>query len=725
MASRSFKVTYALHPNQTGDGSFTLSDPHTFVVGNLLSIHCAVDGKTVTDFSSESFQPGGQVALDVTLRLNKPESNQQITMQSEQIDEVLDGLVDFAQSQPPSLRTLITGLLFRGSEVVLEGTVAIPAAAAEPSAGIAPDLVPATVAAPAESPASVSGAASVMVPSVIPVPGATPASPAGTTALPVIASGGGSAATSTGIVPPDTDSASGAIAPADYVIQNPVTLQRTTRPVTGDVALWLMIKINADYLGWANYEQQIGLLFGTDGYTETRTPGTMLERTQRLSRRRFLPFTDTDAYRALKVATEAFVVTWGGVVPDNQDFPSAVSLLLTDQYAINLASERLGIDITQPSASTSTSALEAMSHQYFGDSMPPTLPYLTRVVDGLRGSDAGTYTQEVQKQVTDAKEQGHGPVVHPNFCGETCLWLAQLNHDISAKLTRPPLIELIWSYWMEELQLVQTMNAISRRFQNVSSGPRDPLAQLELDPVRSLNNMIWGWVQDEQHRLPIERRAAEYQHEYGFRIFGRAVPTTHNADVRSKFLAAFHTLLNLCVPFFRQADDTTVVPDGFPLLNALREVHLILSEGAHNQFRDLPSTSRIEMMMQQWILARPEFREFLPRRAMVAYPEPWMHSVESMRKLQGWGDTNTYQFWQLATTGEQIVSSIRWGNWNSIDDPNNAANWAVFFRPEIQTYIHSYRAVTGVDVSAEPVDVQIPGMHLLRRMHEQQRIKAA
>jgi hypothetical protein len=232
-------------------------------------------------------------------------------------------------------------------------------------------------------------------------------------------------------------------------------------------------------------------------------------------------------------------------------------------------------------------------------------------------------------------------------------------------------------------------------------------------------------VQDEQHRLPIERRAAEYQHEYGFRLIGRAVPKMHAADNRSKFLAAFHTLLNLCVPFFRQADDTTVVPDGFPLLNALREVHLILSEGAHNQFRDMPTTSRVEMMMQQWLLARPEFREYLPRRAMVAYPEPWMHSVESMRKLQGWGDTNTYQFWQLATTGEQIVSSIRWSDWNSVNDPVNAANWAAFFRPEIQTYIHSYRAVTGIDVGAEPVDVQVPGMHLLRRLNEQKGIKVA
>lgn len=95
-----------------------------------------------------------------------------------------------------------------------------------------------------------------------------------------------------------------------------------------------------------------------------------------------------------------------------------------------------------------------------------------------------------------------------------------------------------------------------------------------------------------------------------------------------------------------------------------------------------------------------------------------MHSVESMRKLQGWGDTNTFQFWQLATMGEQIVSSIRWGDWNSINDPANAANWATFFRPEIQAYIHSYRAVTGVDVSAEPVDVQVPGIHLLRRLRE-------
>ena len=77
----------------------------------------------------------------------------------------------------------------------------------------------------------------------------------------------------------------------------------------------------------------------------------------------------------------------------------------------------------------------------------------------------------------------------------------------------------------------------------------------------------------------------------------------------------------LCTVFYKEDDDTTVVADGFPVLNALREVHLLLTQGAHNQYGDLPWTARQECLMQQWILARPEMREFLPRRIMVDYPE--------------------------------------------------------------------------------------------------------
>ena len=70
------------------------------------------------------------------------------------------------------------------------------------------------------------------------------------------------------------------------------------------------------------------------------------------------------------------------------------------------------------------------------------------------------------------------------------------------KLTRPCFLELIWNYWLEEGMLVQMINALSWRFQNRRGmGDRDPLAMLEIDPLRGLNNLLWGWVQDEEHRL--------------------------------------------------------------------------------------------------------------------------------------------------------------------------------------------------------------------------------
>ena len=176
-------------------------------------------------------------------------------------------------------------------------------------------------------------------------------------------------------------------------------------------------------------------------------------------------------------------------------------------------------------------------------------------------------------------------------------------------------------------------------------------------------------MQDEQHRLSVVRRNYEYDHHYGLRLDGRAVQAMNPADTRSKFLEAFHNLLRLANTFFKQDDDTTVKADAFPVLNALKEVHLILTEGAHNQFGDLPSTARIEMLMQQWLLARPEFREFLPTRIRVAYPEPWMDRVDAMKKLQGWTDTSVLHFRNLAIFGEQILLSIRWGFWSDVQEP--------------------------------------------------------
>jgi hypothetical protein len=253
----------------------------------------------------------------------------------------------------------------------------------------------------------------------------------------------------------------------------------------------------------------------------------------------------------------------------------------------------------------------------------------------------------------------------------------------------------------------------------------DPLANLEIDPLRPLNNLLWGYLQDEQHRLSVVRRNYEYDHHYGLRLEGKAVIDLRTADSRSKFLEAFHNLLRLCTAFFKQDDDTTVKADAFPVLHGLKEVHLILSQGAHNQFGDLPSTARIEMLMQEFLLARPEFREFLPTRIMVAYPEPWMDRVDAMKRLQGWTDTSVLDFRNLGVFGEQILLSIRYGHWSDVNDPVQALNWARFWRPQIQGYIHAYRAVTGVDLATETVDTKVdatlPSVLLKKRLSVQQR----
>ena len=186
-------------------------------------------------------------------------------------------------------------------------------------------------------------------------------------------------------------------------------------------------------------------------------------------------------------------------------------------------------------------------------------------------------------------------------------------------------------------------------------------------------------------------------------------------------------LLSITAAFYKRDDDTTIVADGFPVLNGLKEAHLILSQGAHNQFGDLPSTARIEMLMQQWILSRPEFREFLPTRIMVAYPEPWMDRVDAMKKLQGWTDTSVLHFRNLAIFGEQVLLAIRYGAWAEVNDPAQATNWARYWRPEIQGYMHAYRSVTGVDLSVDVtnarIDATLPSVHLVQRLTEQRRVR--
>jgi hypothetical protein len=478
----------------------------------------------------------------------------------------------------------------------------------------------------------------------------------------------------------------GAARPPIPITGNVTTaLTRTESELSTDLPLWALIRHSSEAMSFTNYAAFLDSLFcGTGAAPDSLASA----RFDRIRPRRALPFTDSDSYRVLKVATEAFVM---------------VNCAVLENGLRNLPEDEVNYFDRRDLPVVKQGGIQTALNKYLEDvgGNPPikTLPYLAVIRRKL-------------------------PDIPINFgsndhSADLCFGLLQ------DKLRCPCLIELIWSYWLEEGMLVQTMNVITQRFQNLrsSSTGADPLANTEIDALRPLNNLLWGYTQDEQHRLSVMRRNYEYNHHYGVSLEGKAVQNFRPADSRSKFLAAFHHLLRLCTSFFRQDDDTTVKADAFPVLNALKEVHLILTEGAHNQYGDLPSTARIEMLMQQWILGRPEFREFLPTRLMVAYPEPWMDRLDAMKKLQGWTDTSIMHFRALAIFGEQLLLSMRYGHWSDIYESGSAFNWARYWRPQIQGYIHSYRAVTGVDLSIDSSDTRseaiLPSVLLRQRLTQQ------
>lgn len=280
-----------------------------------------------------------------------------------------------------------------------------------------------------------------------------------------------------------------------------------------------------------------------------------------------------------------------------------------------------------------------------------------------------------------------------------------------------PAVELIWNYWLEEGMLVQTLNVILARFQNRRLPGRDPLARFDVTPLLPLRNRLWGFAEDEMHRLTVRRRAVEYEYEYGFSLIGRAIPRPqHVVERRHGFLSTFHQVLFLAHKLFKEQDDLTVQPDAFPLYRALRDCHIVLSQGTQNQYGEMAVAARAEFLVMQSILAEPQMREFLGGRPMTPYPEEWMDRVDAMKSIQGWTDTSIMHFNDLAEIGEQLVLTIRLGNWAdpSVGGPQ-AAIWAQAFRNAIQKYAAAYRTATGVDLAEEP-NAEKPSTLLARRL---------
>jgi hypothetical protein len=467
--------------------------------------------------------------------------------------------------------------------------------------------------------------------------------------------------------------------------------KRSANSYTNDLPLWIVIRKSANELSFNNYSRFIDLVLcsiGTADHERKLNTPDHLKGAQgefdKLTKRPVLPFNGMDAYRLLKVATEAFVVVNSAV--------GGAGFLRNSQFTVDEANHlRKWFDVNDSNLDA-RGIQQSWEHQTLHD-----------VDRGQDNAKTTLYLKLISDKLPDLRLK-HSIFMEVQDSDDVA---AQCYDILKQQHTSPCLLELIWSYWHEEGMLVQTMNAISLRFQNIQApGTHNPLAFMEIDPLRPLNNLLWGFIQDEPHRLSMVRRNYDYDRQYGFVSQREAVPAMIPADSRSRFLESFHNLLYQTAIFFKEDDDTTFKADGFPLLNVLKEAHLLLAERVRSQFDDLTSTARQEMMLQQWILSRPEFREYLSTPTMVALPEPWMDCVDAMKAIQGWTDASVLHFHNLGYFGEQIVLSIRHGAWSTVNDPYRAANWARFWRAELQGYIYAYRTVTGVDLTAEFVDSQ-------------------
>jgi hypothetical protein len=493
--------------------------------------------------------------------------------------------------------------------------------------------------------------------------------------------------------------ASGSVTNQEGVV--PVSLQRTALLETIDQALWVIIRNRTNAISFRPYKEFIDGVMSSDVTVDSTTAP--------------LPFRGGDAYNLLKFATDAFLMQEVGVLDPFGALRAGLVSPLTKGAALLDSEVALASLEQQLEDPTQAEELRTTEERRLG--RPLSLTQIRQMRD--------SYYKELKEETPPPLVLPYLRIIRERLADIPLKSAGEIPRDaygiLRSRLTAPLAIELIWSYWHEQGMLAQTLNAVLARFQNrkLISGRPDPLARFDVDPLRPLANIFWGWMEDDVHRLTVRRRHFEYEHEYGLKLHGRAIPRIEPVDRRSKFLEAFHNLLFLCHVFFKEDDDTTVIADGFPLLNALRETHLLLAEGAHNQFGDLPSTARAEMMVMEWLLARPEMRDFLGGRVMVPYEEPWMDRVDTMKSMQGWLDVTITHFRDMGVFGEQILLSIRYGNWSVENDPQTAANWARYWRPEIQRYVHAYRSATGADLT-ERVDVTPPSLLLRRRLSDQQ-----
>src|SRR5262245_17217504 len=202
-----------------------------------------------------------------------------------------------------------------------------------------------------------------------------------------------------------------------------VALQRTATALTADVAHWRAILNHTEVLSFNHYLRFMEMVFCNERDLSGLPPFEQTRFLQKealgrgLLTRRLLPFIDTDAYRLLKVATEAFVMVNCGIMASPRPF--------FDSRDSGYFARR---DVPFP-----TNGLDSLF----------TTDYLTQVTGGGAGALTLPYLAVIRRKLGDI-DINIGPFQFSADQSSECYGILQ------EKLTNPCLLELIWSYWHEE-----------------------------------------------------------------------------------------------------------------------------------------------------------------------------------------------------------------------------------------------------------------------------------